>query len=174
MTTELWQFVRKVTWSSMSHHSFCPKISLSMGAKHLGGAFFREERLQDEHLHQGVRYHGWAQGKLACPKPTHIIAKVTKTLQIIVRSFRSSALCRPWKKEVLKTGLNVKPSPPGFPSACGGFDSRSQRSCFRALLVPMFPSEEEGVKIQWKSYRHNKRTNGRSVKLQSKSLRAYF
>ena len=98
MTTELWQFVRKVTWSSMSHHSFCPKISLSMGAKHLGGAFFREERLQDEHLHQGVRYNGWAQRKLACPKPTHIIAKVTKTLQIIVRSFRSSALCRPWKK----------------------------------------------------------------------------
>merc|ERR1719323_1404789 len=30
-----------------------------------------------------------------CPKPTHMIAKVTKTLQIIVLSFRSSALCRP-------------------------------------------------------------------------------
>ena len=56
----------------------------------------------------------------------------------------------PLKKKVLKTGLNVKPGPPGFPSACGGFDSRSQRSCFRALLVPMFPSEEEGVKIQSK------------------------
>ena len=57
----------------------------------------------------------------------------------------------PLKKKVLKTGLNVKPGPPGFPSACGGFDSRSQRSCFRALLVPKFPSEEEeGVKIQSK------------------------
>ena len=116
MGQKLWQACQR--WLVLPHHSVClfVFVLLSVRAIHLRGPLLREERLEDKHLR-----HEWAQRRrrnefwlssavrcwstewpsweeawyTTCPKPTHMMANVTKTLQIIVRSFRSSALWRP-------------------------------------------------------------------------------
>ena len=148
------------------------------------------------HIKEPTRVRYWSETKAekpekvqegpTCPKPTHMMANVTKTLQIIVRSFRSSALCRPWHKySRVRSSAESKFDDKGevlpeSPSADGGFDSQSQHSYSHALPVLRSPSGGEIVVIIQKQQKsdpglqlHRKSSANLLVKTTSRSKWMY-
>ena len=116
MGQKLWQACQR--WLVLPHHSVCLMFFCYQCAPYIcEGRFSEKNDLRtntwdmSEHkwvkemiefwLSSAVRcwstkWQSWEQAWCTtCPKPTHMMANVTKTLQIIVRSFRSSALWRP-------------------------------------------------------------------------------